>query len=137
MVTTAFFYNLWCVPLRACFPYQDPDNVYHWFLGDYMADAIYLLDTLLVRPRLRFVRDGIWIQDVSECRKIYMRTLGCKVDVLSLLPMDLLYFYYGPDFPLLRIPRMIRVTKAVQRGNAFVNSFQYLTVADLTVLGAV
>lgn len=77
--------------------------------ADYVADAIYLIDTLLVRPRLRFVREGIWVEDVAHCRKNYLSTLGFKADVLSLLPLDLLYFYFGPDTPLLRIPRMIRV----------------------------
>lgn len=79
VVTLAFIYNLWGVPLRWAFHYQNEDNVYVWLTFDYICDAIYLLDTLLVRPRLRFVRDGIWVQDVNECHKNYIRTFGFKV----------------------------------------------------------
>lgn len=75
----AFFYNLWCIPLRAWFPYQDPENVYHWLTVDYLADFVYLVDTVYVRPRMRFVHDGSWIDNVAECGKNYIRTLGFKV----------------------------------------------------------
>ena len=89
VVTSAFIYNLWGVPLRWAFHYQNEDNVYVWLTFDYICDAIYLLDTILVRPRLRFVRDGIWVQDVNECHKNYIRTFGFKV-----------LFYYIPTPPM-------------------------------------
>lgn len=86
MVTSAFMYNFWGIPLRISFPYQDDENVYHWLIVDYLADAIYLIDTLLVRPRLRFVREGSWIEDVIDCRKNYISSLDSKVcvDIISL-----------------------------------------------------
>ena len=79
VVTTAFFYNLWCVPVRTCFPYQNAENTHQWLIVDYMADVIYFIDTFFVRPQLRFVSDGVWVNDVVECRKNYIRTRGFKV----------------------------------------------------------
>lgn len=80
-MTSAFVYNLWGVPLRSTFNYQNEDNIYIWLIFDYICDAIYLLDTLLVRPRLRFVSDGVWVEDVNECHKNYIHTFGFKVSL--------------------------------------------------------
>lgn len=79
MVSSSFMYNLWSVPLRITFPYQDDSNIYLWLIADYVADVIYLVDTFLIRPRLRFVREGSWIEEVTDCRKNYIASLGSKV----------------------------------------------------------
>ena len=78
-MATAFVYNAWCIPLRISFPYQDDSNIHVWLILDYVADGIYLLDTLLVRPRLRFVSQGIWVEDVPECKRTYLGTTSFKV----------------------------------------------------------
>ncbi|KAI9565416.1 hypothetical protein GHT06_009208 [Daphnia sinensis] len=109
VVSSAFMYNLWSVPLRITFPYQDDSNVYYWLVVDYVADAVYLIDTFLVHPRLRFVREGNWVEDVTDCRRNYITSLGSKIDILSLFPLDFLYFYFGLQSSLLRFPRMIRI----------------------------
>lgn len=84
VVSTVFIYNLWGVPLRIFFPYQNEFNVYQWMVADYVADAIYLCDVLVVRPRLRFIREGIWVNEVTECRKNYTQSLGFKVKLVNL-----------------------------------------------------
>ncbi|XP_059350865.1 cyclic nucleotide-gated cation channel beta-3-like isoform X1 [Daphnia carinata] len=109
VVSAAFMYNLWSVPLRITFPYQDDSNVYYWLVADYVADAVYLIDTFLVHPRLRFVHEGNWVEDVTHCRRNYIASLGSKIDFLSLFPLDFLYFYFGLQSSLLRFPRMIRI----------------------------
>ena len=83
VVSSAFMYNLWSVPLRVTFPYQDETNVYRWLIVDYVADFIYIVDTFVVRPRLRFVHEGNWIEDVVECRKNYIKSLGSKVRYIN------------------------------------------------------
>lgn len=82
-MSLAFMYNLWGVPLRVTFPYQDALNVHQWMITDYVTDVIYLIDTFYVRPRLRFVREGIWVEDIIECRKNYISSLGSKVSFLA------------------------------------------------------
>ena len=78
-MTLVFIYNLWSIPLRASFSYQNNGNVYQWMVVDYCFDCIYLLDTFMVRPRLRFVQQGIWVEDVSETIRNYVRSFGFKV----------------------------------------------------------
>ncbi|EFX72156.1 hypothetical protein DAPPUDRAFT_59407, partial [Daphnia pulex] len=109
VVSSSFMYNLWSVPLRMTFPYQDDSNIHLWLIADYVADVAYLADTFLIRPRLRFVREGSWVEDVTDCRNNYIASLGSKIDVLSLTPLDLLYLYFGLQSSLLRFPRMIRI----------------------------
>ena len=56
--TMAFLYNAWSVPLRFSFHvYQNEGNAVLWAAADAMADAVYLLDTLVVKPRVMFL-DG-------------------------------------------------------------------------------
>lgn len=79
VVSSSFMYNLWSVPLRITFPYQDDSNIHLWLIADYVADVAYLADTFLIRPRLRFVREGSWVEDVTDCRNNYIASLGSKV----------------------------------------------------------
>lgn len=79
VMAIAFVYNAWCIPLRISFPYQDESNIYVWLTLDYIMDFVYLIDTLLIRPRLRFVSQGIWVEDVPQCRQTYLNTACFKV----------------------------------------------------------
>uniref|UniRef100_A0A8C4ZHB8 Cyclic nucleotide gated channel subunit beta 1b n=1 Tax=Gadus morhua TaxID=8049 RepID=A0A8C4ZHB8_GADMO len=58
LVTLAWNWNVWLIPVRWAFPYQTPTNIYYWLLTDYCCDLVYLLDITLFQPRLQFVRGG-------------------------------------------------------------------------------
>lgn len=58
LVTLAYNWNCWFIPLRLAFPYQTPDNVRSWLVADVVCDGIYLCDMLLIQPRLQFIRGG-------------------------------------------------------------------------------
>ncbi|VDM93422.1 unnamed protein product, partial [Onchocerca ochengi] len=59
IVVIAFLYNAFSIPLRSSYPYQTKSNLIYWLIADYIADTIYLIDMLLFKPRLRFMRGGI------------------------------------------------------------------------------
>lgn len=61
IVVTAYLYNAFGIPLRSTYPYQTDQNLVYWLFADYTADMINLMDMLLVKPRLRFMQDGIAI----------------------------------------------------------------------------
>ncbi|XP_062403819.1 cyclic nucleotide-gated cation channel beta-1-like [Sardina pilchardus] len=107
-VTLAWNWNVWLIPVRWAFPYQTPDNIYLWLLTDYLCDTIYILDILVFQPRLQFVRGGDIVCDKTEMRKNYMKTFRFKMDVISLLPLELFYFKTGIN-PLLRFPRLLKI----------------------------
>ncbi|XP_035275421.1 cyclic nucleotide-gated cation channel beta-1-like [Anguilla anguilla] len=106
-VTMAWNWNVWLIPVRWAFPYQTPGNIYLWLLADYLCDAIYILDILVFQPRLQFVRGGDIVCDKKDMRENYMKTLRFKMDVASLIPLELFYIKTGVN-SLLRFPRLLK-----------------------------
>ncbi|XP_029952812.1 cyclic nucleotide-gated cation channel beta-1-like [Salarias fasciatus] len=108
LVSLAWNWNVWFIPVRWAFPYQTPDNIYYWLLTDYLCDLIYILDITIFQPRLQFVRGGDIVCDKEDMRKNYMKTKRFKFDVASLVPLELFYFKTGIN-PLLRLPRLLKI----------------------------
>ncbi|KAI4885971.1 hypothetical protein NFI96_033062 [Prochilodus magdalenae] len=110
-VTLAWNWNLWMIPVRWAFPFQTPNNIHLWLMTDYLCDVIYIMDILLFQPRLQFIRGGDIVSDRKEMRSNYMKALRFKLDVASLLPLELFYFKTGIN-PLLRCPRLLKASSA-------------------------
>uniref|UniRef100_A0A1A8FAU3 Cyclic nucleotide gated channel beta 1 n=1 Tax=Nothobranchius korthausae TaxID=1143690 RepID=A0A1A8FAU3_9TELE len=108
LVSLAWNWNVWFIPVRWAFPYQTPDNLYYWLLIDYLCDLIYILDISVFQPRLQFVQGGDIVCDKKQMRKNYMKTNRFKFDVASLVPLELFYFKTGIN-PLLRLPRLLKI----------------------------
>uniref|UniRef100_A0A8C6VML7 Cyclic nucleotide gated channel subunit beta 1 n=1 Tax=Naja naja TaxID=35670 RepID=A0A8C6VML7_NAJNA len=107
LVVLAWNWNCWLIPVRWAFPYQSPENVHYWMAMDYLCDFIYLLDIAIFQVRLQFVHQGDVITDKRAMRKNYLKSHRFKMDALSLLPLDFLYFKVGVH-PLLRLPRCLK-----------------------------
>ncbi|AWP08846.1 putative cyclic nucleotide-gated cation channel beta-1-like [Scophthalmus maximus] len=108
LVSLAWNWNVWFIPVRWAFPYQTPDNIYYWLLTDYLCDLVYILDITIFQPRLQFIRGGDIVCDKKEMRKNYMKTKRFRFDVASLVPLELFYFKTGIN-PLLRLPRLLKI----------------------------
>lgn len=108
VVCIAFLYNAWTMFLRSVFPYQTEDNVIYFLLADYVFDAIYLMDMLLFKSRVRYIENGQQIEDVRLTRSYYMKSAAFRMDFLSLAPLDLLYLKFGPN-SLFRFPRLLKI----------------------------
>jgi hypothetical protein len=61
VLSFAFLYNAYAIPLRSAYPYQTDINLHRWLLADYLTDLLFLLDLLLVKPRLVFIKAGLTI----------------------------------------------------------------------------
>ncbi|CAH2104264.1 unnamed protein product [Euphydryas editha] len=109
LVTLCYSYNAWGIALRASFPYQTPNNLPIWMTIDYFCDAIYLLDVMFIKPRMMFLNEGFLVEDTVETKKNYQKKLQYKFDVLSLMPLDILYLYFGTDKVILRLPRLLKL----------------------------
>uniref|UniRef100_A0A3P8X2U2 Cyclic nucleotide gated channel subunit beta 1b n=1 Tax=Cynoglossus semilaevis TaxID=244447 RepID=A0A3P8X2U2_CYNSE len=106
LVSLAWNWNMWFIPVRWAFPYQTPDNIYYWLLTDYLCDLIYILDITVFQPRLQFVRGGdIVVSGMLGLRKT--KKLGISDHTASLVPLELFYFKTGIN-PLLRLPRLLK-----------------------------
>ncbi|XP_015257930.1 PREDICTED: cyclic nucleotide-gated cation channel beta-1 [Cyprinodon variegatus] len=106
-VVAAWNWNVWLIPVRWAFPYQTPENIHLWLLMDYTCDFIYIADILIFQPRLQFVRGGDIVCDKKDMREHYMTTERFKMDVISLFPMEILYYFTGVN-SLLRFPRLLK-----------------------------
>uniref|UniRef100_A0A8C9Y8Q8 Cyclic nucleotide gated channel subunit beta 1b n=1 Tax=Sander lucioperca TaxID=283035 RepID=A0A8C9Y8Q8_SANLU len=106
LVTLAWNWNAWFIPVRWAFPYQTPDNIYYWLLTDYLCDLIYILDITIFQPRLQFIRGGDVVVRILSVRW-YLPVF--QFDVASIVPLELFYFKTGIN-PLLRLPRLLKVS---------------------------
>ncbi|XP_029983607.1 cyclic nucleotide-gated cation channel beta-3 isoform X14 [Sphaeramia orbicularis] len=106
-VVAAWNWNVWLIPVRWAFPYQTDENIHWWLLMDYTCDFIYIIDILVFQPRLQFVRGGDIVVDKKEMREHYMTTERFKMDVISLFPMEVFYYFTGVN-SLLRFPRLLK-----------------------------
>ncbi|XP_049339712.1 cyclic nucleotide-gated cation channel beta-3 isoform X2 [Astyanax mexicanus] len=106
-VTCAWNYNVWLIPVRMFFPYQTPENIYLWLLADYTCDAIYIMDIVIFQPRLQFVRAGDVVCDKKDMKENYMQTERFKMDIISMMPLEVLYYFTGVK-SILRFPRILK-----------------------------
>ncbi|KAF1770645.1 hypothetical protein GCK72_002466 [Caenorhabditis remanei] len=108
LVTLCFLYNAFCIPLRSSYPYQTTENWIYWFMVDYICDAVYIIDMLIIKPRLRFTRGGIQVKTLADTQKHYLMTRTLKLDILSILPTDFVYFAVGKK-PIYRMNRVLKI----------------------------
>ncbi|NXJ85436.1 CNGB3 protein, partial [Trogon melanurus] len=103
LVTIAYNWNCWFIPLRFVFPYQTPSNIIYWIAIDIICDICYLCDLLIFQPRVQFLRGG----DIIVSIRSGISTDGSCLDVISVLPFDILYFFFGFN-PAFRANRMLK-----------------------------
>ncbi|XP_076024321.1 cyclic nucleotide gated channel subunit alpha 2b [Genypterus blacodes] len=107
VIATAVLYNWFLVVARACFDKLQEDNYIYWLVLDYLSDSVYIMDTV-VRLRTGFLEQGLLVKDHAKLRDSYLRTLQFKLDLVSILPTDLVYIYTGIHTPQLRFNRLLR-----------------------------
>lgn len=112
IVILAIHYNTWVIILRIAFPVAQLNHKEMWFALDYTADLIYIID-VLVSSRMSFLENGIYVENVKRVSIKYFKSTLFILDLLSLLPLDLLFLYF-PVNPTLRIPRLIKIFKVFQ-----------------------
>ncbi|XP_037068489.1 cyclic nucleotide-gated cation channel beta-3-like [Pollicipes pollicipes] len=94
IISIFFTYNSWAIPLRAAFPFHTPETSRYWYTFDYMGDLFYLLDIILFKSRVMFVKNGFWVKNPAEIRQHYTSQPIFFLDVISLAPIDIFYFSY-------------------------------------------
>jgi len=58
---------------------------FYWFLLDYSADLIYLIDTFFIQTRLEFLNDGLWISDLKSTAIKFFKSPKFIVKLVLLL----------------------------------------------------
>ncbi|NWT51568.1 CNG3 protein, partial [Erythrocercus mccallii] len=109
-ITMPVMYNWTMIIARACFDELQHDYLVAWFIIDYVSDAIYVAD-MFVRTRTGYLEQGLLVKEEQKLREKYKQSFQFKLDFLSILPTDLLYFKLGLNYPELRINRLLRVAR--------------------------
>ncbi|XP_022247957.1 cyclic nucleotide-gated cation channel beta-1-like, partial [Limulus polyphemus] len=83
IVTLCYVYNAWSLFLRAIFSYQTSENL-SIFLGfDYFSDAVYLIDIIVFKVRVKFLHEGFWVENLADTRKNYMKKTMFKASFFN------------------------------------------------------
>lgn len=80
IIMGCYLYNCWVIPLLTFFPYCTPDNERIWFYFDCVVDCFYLLDLVLIKPRVMYLEDGFWVRNTNSLRQKYTASLTFKVN---------------------------------------------------------
>ncbi|XP_074799110.1 cyclic nucleotide-gated channel beta-3 [Natator depressus] len=107
IVTIAYNWNCWFIPLRCVFPIQTSSNIFYWILVDTICDICYLCDMLVFQPRMQFVKGGDIIVNKVEMKNYYQNSLRFQLDVASIIPFDVLYFIFGFN-PVFRANKVLK-----------------------------
>ena len=110
LLITAVRYNLWVVILRVAFVEAQNNYPTLWWVLDSVADLIYLLD-IFVNCRVGYFEEGILLRDSKLAYKRYILSWNFFLDVISMLPLEFLYFKTG-IMPILRFPRLLKTYKS-------------------------
>ncbi|KFZ63379.1 Cyclic nucleotide-gated olfactory channel, partial [Antrostomus carolinensis] len=110
VIAVPVLYN-WCLLVaRACFSDLQKTYVVLWLVLDYISDSIYIGD-IVIRLHTGFLEQGLLVKDLKKLRDNYIYTLQFKLDVLSILPTDLVYFAVGFNCPELRFNRLLHFSR--------------------------
>ncbi|XP_078487188.1 cyclic nucleotide-gated channel alpha-3-like [Ciona intestinalis] len=113
LVTLAWVYSAWSLIARQAFSELKNTIPLGWVIMDYSCDFIYVLD-IFVSTRTGYLESGLLVFDSKRLAKHYFYSKYFVLDVLCLLPLDLLYFTIGAFEPLIRFPRFLKLYRAKQ-----------------------
>ncbi|XP_065160015.1 cyclic nucleotide-gated cation channel subunit A [Atheta coriaria] len=95
VVSLAVLYNVIFVLGRAVFWELNNASQPLWWTLDYVCDVVYIADTL-VRAHEGYLEQGLLVTDQHKLRMHYFQSKKWRLDILSLLPTDVVYFWWSP-----------------------------------------
>eukprot|EP00794_Sanderia_malayensis_P013966 gene13966-15423_t len=110
IVITVIHYNAWILFLRIAFEKAQTEFQITWFVLDYLADFVYVMD-LIIHMRMSFLKDGIYVDSLCKLALAYVKSYQFALDLVSIIPLDFLYFATGvqPSWRLLRLLKYYKV----------------------------
>ncbi|GAU92553.1 hypothetical protein RvY_04619-2 [Ramazzottius varieornatus] len=108
IISAAVMYNVLAVPARMGYEQlRNPRLDVLWLALDYSCDFLYLSD-IVWHLFIGIPRKGIPAADLRISRKQYFRSTQFKLDILSIIPTDFLYFVWGIRMAAVRLNRLLR-----------------------------
>lgn len=138
-IACAVLYNLWTCIAREAFPEIRSGFEPLWYTADGLCDLVYLLD-IVVQLRTGFLERGLIVYDSVKLMKHYVYSKDFVLDLVSLLPLDLVQIHVGVH-PILRFPRFVksyrlyRFVYMVETRTAFPNMWRVANLSHVLFLG--
>ncbi|KAK1175308.1 cyclic nucleotide-gated channel rod photoreceptor subunit alpha-like [Acipenser oxyrinchus oxyrinchus] len=110
VITMPVMYNWTMIIARACFEELQHDYISSWFIIDYVSDVIYLAD-MFFRTRTGYLEQGLLVKDEQKLRQRYLESVQFKLDLVSMIPTDILFLKTGLNYPELRLNKLFRVPR--------------------------
>ncbi|XP_013103742.2 uncharacterized protein LOC106084540 isoform X2 [Stomoxys calcitrans] len=112
VLTCCVLYNLWTLIVRQSFPELQQAVPLFWFICDTLTDVVFVFD-ILVQLRTGYLEQGLMVYDDKKLACHYVHSRNFVLDMVSLIPFDLLQLRMGPQ-PLLRFTRFFKVYRSVR-----------------------
>ncbi|XP_016117441.1 cGMP-gated cation channel alpha-1-like [Sinocyclocheilus grahami] len=58
-----------------------------------------------------YLEHGLLVKDEKKLRDRYMQSVQFKLDLASMVPTDIFYFYFGLNYPEIRMNKLLRVNR--------------------------
>lgn len=128
----AVLYNYWLIMPRIAFQGLQEGNAAVFFVLDYLCDGIYVLD-IAVQFHLGFLEEGMVVCEPKRLKRNYLGSFSIWVDIVTLLPLELLYFVVGVE-PALRLPRLIKGFRLLPFPRIIETRLRYPFISRIAVL---
>nr|XP_046235206.1 cyclic nucleotide gated channel subunit alpha 1a [Scatophagus argus] len=113
IITLPVMYNWTMIIARACFEELQHDFILYWVILDYTSDLMYLAD-MFIRTRTGYLEQGLLVKDKKLLRDRYITSFQFRLDVVSMLPTDIFYLYFGLDYPEIRLNKLLRIGRMME-----------------------
>ncbi|CAL8328966.1 unnamed protein product [Merluccius merluccius] len=113
IITLPVMYNWTLIIARACFEELQHNYFIYWVFLDYTSDLIYLAD-MAFRTRTGYLEQGMMVKDEKLLKDHYVTSFQFRLDVVSMLPTDVLYLVFGLDYPEIRINKLLRIGRMME-----------------------
>ncbi|XP_061595558.1 cyclic nucleotide gated channel subunit alpha 1a [Cololabis saira] len=113
VITIPVMYNWTMIIARASFEELQHRYLLYWMTMDYISDVVYVAD-MFFRTRTGYLEQGLMIKDKKLLLDRYVNSFQFRLDFISMLPTDFLYFVVGLDYPEIRINKLLRIGRLME-----------------------
>ncbi|XP_063980264.1 uncharacterized protein LOC135164119 isoform X2 [Diachasmimorpha longicaudata] len=107
LLSACVLHNLWTLIVRQSLPELQAMAPAAWLACDGFTDLIFFLD-VGVQFRTGYLEQGLMVYNNKKLAGHYLKSKSFILDLLALLPLDLLQVNLGSN-PMLRFPRFLKV----------------------------
>ncbi|XP_025264119.1 uncharacterized protein LOC105251466 isoform X1 [Camponotus floridanus] len=107
LLSACVLYNLWTLIVRQSLPELQALAPAAWLACDGFTDLVFFSD-VVVQFRTGYLEQGLMVYNSKKLAGHYLKSKSFILDLLALLPLDVLQFNLGSN-PMLRFPRFLKI----------------------------